>query len=123
MTDRATQVMQTADSHLMDTYGRFPIVIERGSGATLHALDGKAYIDFASGVGVSAIGHGQVQWVEAVQKQAGLLAHCSNYYYNEPNAICAEKLMQLSGMARVFFGNSGAEANEGAIKLAHGDNA
>ena len=104
--------------YVLQTYGRNPIAIDHGSNATMYSLDGKEYIDFASGIGVLSVGTANPQWQAAVAEQAGKLAHVSNLYYSEPYVRLAQKLCSRSGMAVAFFGNSGAEANEGIIKLA-----
>ena len=107
------------DSHyVMQTYGRFDVDIDHGKGATLWDLAGKAYIDFTSGIGVSAIGYGNETWARAIADQAMKLGHISNLFYTQPYAKLAKTLCERSGMSAVFFGNSGAEANEGIIKLA-----
>ena len=107
------------DSHyVMPTYGRFDVDIDHGKGATLWDLAGKEYIDFTSGIGVCSIGHGNEAWAESIMEQALKLGHISNLYYTQPYARLAKKLCERSGMSAVFFGNSGAEANEGIIKLA-----
>lgn len=104
--------------YVLQTYGRNPIAIDRGQGATLCGLDGREYIDFASGIGVNSLGTANPRWQAAVIEQSGKLGHISNLFYSEPYARLAEKLCTRSGMAAAFFGNSGAEANEGIIKLA-----
>ena len=107
------------DSHyVMPTYARFDVDIDHGRGATLWDLAGKEYIDFTSGIGVSSIGYGNEAWAEAIMEQAMKLGHISNLFYTQPYARLAKTLCQRSGMSAVFFGNSGAEANEGIIKLA-----
>jgi acetylornithine/N-succinyldiaminopimelate aminotransferase len=106
------------DAHVMQTYGRLPIMLEKGIGATLTDVEGKAYIDFGSGIGVNALGYGDGDWVAAVSNAAANLAHVSNYYYTEAGGQLAAKLCELTGQESVFFCNSGAEANECAIKLA-----
>ncbi|MBQ3090023.1 MAG: aspartate aminotransferase family protein [Oscillospiraceae bacterium] len=105
-------------SYTMQTYGRFDVAIDHGTGATLYGLEGEEYIDFASGIGVNSVGYAHPKWVKAVADQAGKLAHISNLYYSQPYARLAEELCTRSGMASAFFANSGAEANEGMIKLA-----
>ena len=100
------------------TYGRFPVAIKQGSGAVCTDSSGKQYLDFTAGIGVNSLGFCSPQWVEAVSKQAATLNHTSNLYYTEPGIVLAQKLCEKSGMKRVFFSNSGAEANEGAIKAA-----
>jgi acetylornithine/N-succinyldiaminopimelate aminotransferase len=103
---------------LMPTYGRFDVAVASGSGSVVFDNYEKSYIDFGSGIGVNSLGYSDPEWVEAVQKQAARLAHISNLYYNEVQIEFASRLCEMSGMARVFLGNSGAEANECAIKLA-----
>ncbi len=106
------------DSHIMNTYARYGVCFERGEGCTLYDTDGKSYIDFASGIGVNSVGYAHQKWVAAVSGQAARLAHVSNLYYTLPGGELAARLGGLSGMTRVFFSNSGAEANEGMIKCA-----
>jgi len=106
------------DAHILPTYARSPVAFVRGSGCRLYDADGREYIDFASGYGVNAVGYAHPYWLAAVTAQAGILAHASNLFYIEPVALLAEKLCALSGLSAAFFANSGAEANEGAIKTA-----
>ena len=106
------------EQYVVQSYGRNRIGLDHGAGATLYGLDGREYIDFASGIGVLSVGTANPKWVEAVSGQAAKLAHVSNLYYSQPYAKLAEKLCTRSGMAAAFFANSGAEANEGIIKLA-----
>jgi len=110
--------MDLGNEYVMQTYGRYPISLEKGVGAKLYDFDGKEYIDFASGIGVNSIGYQNAHWIEAISKQAAILPHVSNLYYTEPMAKLAKRLVEITGLSRVFFANSGAEANEGAIKLA-----
>ncbi|SMC65109.1 aspartate aminotransferase family protein [Papillibacter cinnamivorans] len=105
-------------AYVLATYPRYPVAFERGEGARLYDLSGKEYIDFSSGIGVASIGHGNQKWAEAILEQALKLGHVSNLYYTQPYADLAEVVCRRSGMSGVFFANSGAEANEGAIKLA-----
>lgn len=107
-----------SSGHVMSTYSRFPIAISHGSGAKLYDFDGREYIDFASGIGVNSIGYGNQAWADAVSEQAKKLGHISNLYYSEPAARLSETLCGRASMDSVFFANSGAEANEGMIKLA-----
>jgi len=102
----------------MGTYGRFPIALSHGEGARLYDFDGKSYIDFASGIGVNSLGYGNKAWIQAITDQAAKLGHVSNLYYTEPAAKLAETLCKRTGLSKVFFANSGAESNEGLIKLA-----
>ena len=106
------------DSHVMQTYDRLPLVMESGSGRTCTDEDGKRYLDFGSGIGTNSLGYCEPAWADAVCAQVRRMQHTSNYYYTKVQADFAERLCQITGYKRVFFGNSGAEANECAIKLA-----
>lgn len=112
------EYMDEAEQAVLHTYNRFPVVFERGSGVHLYDTDGKEYLDFASGIGVMALGYGQEEYTKALKSQAEKLLHISNLYYNPPIIEAAKKVLQASGMDRVFFTNSGAEAVEGALKAA-----
>ena len=112
------ELRQLDRRYVMQTYGRFDVDLDHGSGATLYDLAGREYIDFSSGIGVNSVGYAHPKWVKAVADQAGKLAHISNLFYSQPYAKLAEQLCRRAGMADVFFANSGAEANEGIIKLA-----
>ena len=113
-----------ANSHLIPTYKRQPVAFERGQGAWLFDGDGNRYLDALSGIAVSALGHSHPALVEAITDQASTLLHTSNLYEIDVQTRLADRLCELSGMDAVFFGNSGSEANEAAIKLArlHGHN-
>ena len=100
------------------TYGRFPLELVSGQGSVLTGSDGKTYIDLGSGIGVTAFGFRDEAWTAAVTAQLGKLQHTSNLYYTEPCALLAKALCEKTGMKNVFFSNSGAEANECAIKVA-----
>jgi acetylornithine/N-succinyldiaminopimelate aminotransferase len=102
----------------MGTYGRFNVVFEKGKNRTAVDENGKAYIDFGSGIGTNCLGFCDDDWVEAICSQAKKIQHTSNYYYTKIQADFAQKLCKMTGYSKVFFGNSGAEANECAIKLA-----
>ena len=106
------------NSHVMQTYDRLPLVMESGSGRTCTDEDGKRYLDFGSGIGTNSLGYCDPAWTDAVCAQVRSMQHTSNYYYTKVQADFAERLCQITGYKRVFFGNSGAEANECAIKLA-----
>ena len=106
------------EQYVMQSYGRFPVAMDYGKGASVWDVEGKKYIDFTSGIGVTSLGHGDEGWVKAVADQAAKLGHISNLYYTKPYADVAQKLCQRTGMANVMFGNSGAEANEAMIKIA-----
>ena len=104
--------------YLMHTYNRFNIEIESGEGCYLKDTNGKEYLDLTSGIGVNCLGHNHPVLVEAIQKQVATLMECSNLYYSKPMVDAAKKLVEYTGLSKVFFSNSGAEANEGMIKLA-----
>ncbi len=104
--------------YIANTYGRFDVTIVKGKGSTLYDENGKEYIDFGSGIGVTAFGICDDEWKKAVEKQLSMIQHTSNLYYTEPCARLAKILCDRTGMKKVFFCNSGAEANEGAIKFA-----
>ena len=111
--------LQTLDrQYVMQTYGRFPVAVDHGKGATVWDVAGKEYIDFASGIGVNSVGYGNEAWQAAINGQAAKLGHISNLFYSEPYILLAQRLCQRSGMSNAFFANGGGEANEGMIKLA-----
>ena len=114
----SNQIKSIDKQYVMQTYARFDVVIERGEGATVYSPEGKEYIDFTSGIGVNSIGYNNKKWAEAIYAQALKLQHISNLYYTEPYAKLAAELTKRTGMKNIFFSNSGAEANEGMIKLA-----
>ena len=104
--------------YVAGTYGRFPVELVSGKGSVFTAADGKQYIDMGSGIGVTAFGTGDETWLAAVTDQLNKLQHTSNLYYTEPCAKLAKALCDRTGLKKVFFSNSGAEANECAIKVA-----
>ncbi len=104
--------------YVAGTYNRFPVELVSGSGSYLTDIKGKRYIDMGSGIGVTAFGIGDEEWKNAIIEQIGKLQHTSNLYYTEPCALLAKALIEKTGMKKVFFGNSGAEANECGIKVA-----
>lgn len=106
------------NEYVAHTYGRFDVALEKGKGSTLYDENGKEYIDFGSGIGVTAFGIADDEWKKAVTEQLDNLQHVSNLYYTSPCARLAKLLCDKTGMKKVFFSNSGAEANEGAIKFA-----
>ncbi len=112
------QVIQSEASYLVQTYVRPEIVFERGEGAYLYDTDGKRYLDFMAGIAVNALGHADPEWVEAVCDQASRLTHVSNLFHTHPHVQLAERLVENSFADRVFFSNSGSEANETALKFA-----
>lgn len=111
-------IMRTADRVIAATYKRFPVVMERGQGCTLWDTQGRRYTDFVAGIAVCNLGHSHPRIADAVARQARRLVHVSNLYYTIPQTELARMLVGHSFADRVFFGNSGAEANEAAIKLA-----
>ena len=112
------EYIEQAEQDLLHTYNRYQIVFDKGDGVYLYDLDGKKYLDFFAGIAVFALGHHYKDFDDAVKAQVDKLIHTSNYYYNVPAIEAAKKLKKASGMDRVFFTNSGAEAVEGAIKAA-----
>lgn len=112
------KIIEEAEHYLMNTYSRFPVVLRKGRGIKVWGVDGKEYIDFVAGIAVNVLGHCHPKVVVAIQEQAQRLLHISNLYYNEPQVELAKLLCLNSFADKVFFCNSGAEANEAAIKLA-----
>ncbi len=112
------EIMETGQKYVMNTYGRIPIALVEGSGCLVWDADGKKYLDFLAGIAVNALGHCHPAVTEAVGEQAKMLIHCSNLYWIEPQVNLAKVLVRNSVADKVFFCNSGAEANEAAIKLA-----
>ncbi len=110
--------MEQTEQYVLHTYNRFPVVLESGNGVYLKDTDGKEYLDFAAGIAVYALGYHYPGYDEALKSQIDKVMHTSNLYYNVPMGEAAEKLIKASGMSKVFFTNSGAEAIEGAIKAA-----
>ena len=111
-------VFERDKEYIANTYNRFPVCITHGKGSLLYGDDGKEYIDLGAGIAVNTFGTADEEWLAAVTKQLGLFAHTSNLYYSEPCTLAAEMLCKRTGMKKVFFSNSGAEANECAIKAA-----
>lgn len=107
-----------AEKALLHTYNRYQVVFEKGEGVYLYDMDGKKYLDFVSGIAVFALGYQNQEFNDALKAQIDKIIHTSNYYYNLPAIEAAKKIKEISGMDRVFFTNSGAEAIEGAIKTA-----
>lgn len=112
------EYMKITEENLLHTYNRFPITLDRGDGVYLYDTDGKKYLDFMAGIAVSGLGYGNVELKNALKEQIDNLLHSSNLYYNTTCGKAAEALRRVSGMDRIFFTNSGAEANEGALKAA-----
>src|SRR5437763_3865380 len=112
------EIIQRERYFLLQTYNRYPVVMDRGKGVYLYDIDGKKYLDFVSGLGVNALGHAHPRIVKTIRDQAAKVIHLSNLYYNEYQGQLAERLCQLSGLDRAFFSNSGTETIEGSIKMA-----
>ena len=111
-------MMEMDKAYVANTYNRFPVEIVSGKGSRVTDVNGKSYVDMGSGIGVTAFGFGDEAWTAAVTEQLGKVQHTSNLYYTEPCAKLAKLMCEKTGMKKVFFGNSGAEANECAIKVA-----
>ena len=118
MSELMQKYIDDAEKALLHTYNRYQIVLDKGEGVYLYDLDGKKYLDFVSGIAVFALGYHYKDYDDALKAQIDKLLHTSNYYYNVPAVEAAKKIKEASGMDRVFFTNSGAEAVEGAIKAA-----
>ena len=112
------QIMEETEQYVLHTYNRFPVVFERGSGVRLYDVEGKEYLDFGAGIAVFALGYGNKTYNDAVKAQIDNLVHTSNLFYHTPLRDAAKKVIAHTGMSKVFFTNSGAEAIEGAIKAA-----
>ncbi len=112
------QYMKDTEAALVHTYNRFPVVFDRGEGVYLYDTEGKKYLDFAAGIAVCGLGYGNPELTEAIKNQVDQLVHTSNLFYNASCGTAAGALKKASGMGRVFFTNSGTEANEGMLKAA-----
>ncbi len=118
MSDLDNRIFAEDKASYVPVFQRYKVVLDHGKGAEVWDVDGKKYLDFLGGIAVNVLGHDDPRLVDAITKQAHKMLHCSNLYYTQPQADAAEKLVKLSGLGKAFFGNSGAEANEGAIKIA-----
>ena len=120
---KAESVIALERECVLGNYSRYPMVLERGKGCYLYDTDGRRYLDLISGIGVNALGHAHPRVVRVIREQSTRLIHCSNLYYHEYQGKLAKKLVDASGLDRVFFCNSGAEAVEGAVKImrSHGN--
>ena len=116
--DNMKQYIEEAEAALLHTYNRYQVVLDKGDGVYLYDINGKKYLDFCAGIAVFALGYNNKKYNDALKAQIDKVIHTSNYYYNVPAIEAAKKLKKVSGMDRVFFTNSGAEAVEGAIKAA-----
>lgn len=112
------QYIEDAEKALLHTYNRYQVVLDKGDGVYLYDIEGKKYLDFCAGIAVFALGYNNKKYNDALKAQIDKVIHTSNYYYNVPAIEAAKKIKEVSGMDRVFFTNSGAEAVEGAIKAA-----
>lgn len=118
---KLTQIMALDEACFLPVFGkRVPLVVDHGKGMYLYGTDGKKYMDMIGGIAVNTLGHANSKLTRAISSQAKKVIHCCNYYYNEPQTMLAKKLTDMSFAEKAFFANSGAEANEGAIKLARG---
>ena len=111
-------IKEMESKYVMQTYSREDVLLVKGQGCLLYDDQGNEYIDMTSGIGVNCLGHNHPKLVEAIQDQAQKLLHCSNIFYSEPMVLVARELVKATGMSKMFFANTGAEANEGLIKLA-----
>lgn len=118
MSEHMQELIDQAEKDLLHTYNRYQIILDKGEGVNLYDLDGKKYLDFVSGIAVFALGYANKEYNDALKNQIDKVIHTSNYYYNMPAIEASRKLKKVSGMDRVFFTNSGAEAIEGALKAA-----
>lgn len=111
-------IFKKDNEYIVHTYQHFPIAVRCGHGASAEDFDGKTYVDFGSGIGTNSLGFCNESWVDAVSEQLRKVQHTSNLFYTLPDVLLAERLCRETGYSKVFFCNSGAEANEAAIKLA-----
>ncbi len=119
MTLKNNQAYHDVDQkYYLQTFRRYPIVLEKGDGATVWDVEGNRYVDALAGIAVNNVGHNHPNVVNAIREQAGKLIHISNFYLSRPQAELSQRLVEMSGLDRVFFSNSGAESVEGAIKIA-----
>lgn len=116
--NKTQMLIEQGEQVFYKTYNRYPVAFDRGEGVWLYDAQNTPYLDFYSGIAVNALGYGDEEYTAAIMHQAGKLLHISNYFYNEPAVKAGEKLLNASGMSKVFFTNSGTEAVEGALKIA-----
>ena len=112
------EYIKKSKKYVANTYARFDLLLESGNGSKLKDIDRKEYIDLGSGIGVNSLGYNNKNWIKTINNQLNKLQHTSNLYYNKPYIKLAEKLCSITKFDKVFFANSGAEANEAAIKCA-----
>lgn len=112
------ELIQLGETNFVTNYKQYPIILDKGQGCYIEDLEGKVYLDFVAGIATNALGYAHPKLVAALSEQVSKMTHCSNLYWNQPAIEAADKLVKLSGLAKVFFCNSGAEANEAAMKMA-----
>ncbi|HEX3878803.1 MAG TPA: aspartate aminotransferase family protein [Bryobacteraceae bacterium] len=115
----APTVAELERDYLLQNYARYPLTLARGKGCYVYDTEGRRYLDFITGIGVSALGHAHPRMTKVIREQAGLLIHSSNLYYHEYQGKLAKRLVEMSGLQRVFFSNTGTESVEGALKMIH----
>ena len=115
----AQPIMDLERDYLLQNYARYPLTLSRGKGCYLYDLEGGRYLDFLTGIGVNALGHAHPRIVKTIREQAALMIHCSNLYYHQYQGPLAKRLVEMSGLQRAFFANTGTEAIEGALKILH----
>src|SRR5579872_1597923 len=115
----AQTIMDLERDYLLQNYARYPLVVARGKGCHIFDVEGRRYLDFITGIGVNALGHAHPRILKVIRDQAALLIHSSNLYYNQYQGPLAKRLVEMSGLKRAFFANTGTEAIEGALKMAH----
>jgi acetylornithine/N-succinyldiaminopimelate aminotransferase len=115
----AQTIMDLERDYVLQNYARYPLVVARGKGCHVYDVEGRRYLDFITGIGVNALGHAHPRIVKVIRSQAALLIHSSNLYYNQYQGPLAKRLVEMSGLERAFFANTGTEAIEGALKMAH----
>jgi predicted acetylornithine/succinylornithine family transaminase len=117
---RAQEIMDLEKEYLLQNYARYPLALARGKGCWVYDLEGRRYLDLMAGIGVNALGHAHPRITKVIRQQAGLMIHSSNLYYHEYQGPLAKRLVEISGLQRAFFANTGTEAVEGALKMVHG---
>jgi acetylornithine/N-succinyldiaminopimelate aminotransferase len=117
--ERAQELMDLEKEYLLQNYARYPLALARGKGCWVYDLEGRRYLDLMAGIGVNALGHAHPRITKVIRQQAGLMIHSSNLYYHEYQGPLAKRLVEISGLQRAFFANTGTEAVEGALKMVH----
>ena len=114
----AKTIIDQTEQYYLPVFGRYQLALTHGKGCKLYDADGNEYLDFLAGIAVNSLGHAHPALIKAISEQAAKLMHCSNIYYTDIQALAVKEIIEATGFDRVFLANSGAEANEGAIKLA-----